>query len=261
MAATTVNMSINGDSGHFTERFTHYINFGPAPNIGRIRTTTASNTYSAFWSNANVSYNFDGHWGSYWLNGSTDDTTITPIGGTTMDTYEFPYTSPLEAEVAVWATCGVASGVTTPACSGSELQSGFVAREGHTYATGTAAANFDGQFAIGAFSQDGKFIGVSTDYACQFGSTTGGTLYCGFPWSPSHSYASGAMIVPTSTSTFATTNPGNYSYTTSGSCTSGTVQPKPFNQTLGGTTTDGTCTWTTGPVQNQRADVVIFKLQ
>lgn len=261
---TTVNMATASDSGHQTERFSHYVNFGNAGTAtAQIRTASASNTVSTMWTNSNISFNFDGHWGWYYLNGSVDDTTTSPIGGATQNTYDYPYTSPYEAEVLIVPSCGVSSGVTTPACSGSELQNSQVAREGHTHATGTNPA-FNTQYGVGAFAQNGAVYGDSTDYACQFGSITGGTLYCGFPWSTSFAYGAGAMIVPTWPSTFKASNPGGFAYTTSGACTSGTKQPTLFNQTPGGTTTEATgtpCVWTNVGVANGRGDVVLYFLQ
>lgn len=263
---TTVNMAATTNAGHETERFTTAANFANSgTSTGIARAVTASNTIAPFWTRPNLSI-FDGHWGWYYLNGSTNDSTTTPIGGTTDNTYDFPYTSPFESEVLIIPTCGVTNPpnpLTTPVCSGTELQNSVVAREGHTYATG-ANNTFNTQFAIPAYSQDGTIIAVSTDYACQFGQTDGGTGLCGFPWTASYPYCTGSvtcLIQPTSGSDFKATNAGGFVYLASGACTSGTVQPKPFNQTVGGTTTDGTCTWTNQGVGKGRGDVLLFWAQ
>lgn len=259
---TTVNMSTVANAGHETERFVTRANFAGnqsgQPGIGQIRTVTASNTVGQFWINPN-STQLDGHWSWNYLNGSTNDSTITPIGGSVDNTVDFPYKTVYESEVLIIPACGLTGTVTTPACGASELQNSQVAREGHTYCTGSSI--YQGVLAcVGALSQDGTIFGVTTDYACQFGPVTGGTLLCGFPWSASFAYTANTMIAPTSLSNFQSTNPGNFVYQTSSNCTSGTTQPKPFNQTVGGTTTDGTCTWLNLGIYNGRSDVVLYIL-
>lgn len=263
-STSTVNMAFTTNGGHETERFTFGANFpGTSANIAVIRTATAANTVAPLWVNTNIN-GLDGHWGWYYLNGSTSDATTTPIGGCTDNTTDFPYTSSFQSECLVVSTCGVTGSVTSPTCVTSptpELQHNQVSRQAHHYSTGTGGAVFNGQFAISDFSQDGKILAVSTDWACQFGQTDGGTGLCGFPWSPSFAYTGSSLIEPTSTATFVTTNPGNFVYKASGVCTSGTTQPKPFNQTVGGTTTDGTCTWTNQGAGKQRVDVVLIWTQ
>jgi hypothetical protein len=247
---TTVNMNLVSNSGHETERFTTIANFpGNGSQVGVLRVVTASNTIATFWSNANINQ-IDGHFGWYYLNGSTSDSTMTPMGGTTF-TVEFPYTQPFENELVIVPSCGSASPVVTPACSGTELQANQVRRVGHCWAT-FANNQFNPEFCIPAYSQDGTIMGISTDYACQFGSTTGGTLYCGFPWSASWSY-NNSTIQPTSG------NAGGFVYSETGACTSGATSPSTWNQTGGGTTTEGSgtpCVWTNQGVGNGRGDVV-----
>lgn len=273
----SASMCVVGCAGHETGRFRSYVNVsgnqGGLGAIGQIRDafgapgTTDPQHYSQQWVNAN-NVQMDGHWGWYYLNGSTDDTTTTPYAGAPFNYQEFPYSEVYEGEVLVVPTCGVPSGstgtYTTPACNASELQHNQIAREAHTWATYTAPA-FGPQNAITSFSQDGRFVGVSTDYACQFGQTDGGTIgLCGFPWSPTYSYCNGTNpcnISPTSNSSNLVTNGGNFVYKTSVPCVSGTVQPRPFNQTVGGTQADGSCTWTNIGVNKARGDVVVITLQ
>lgn len=257
---TTVNMLTNSAAGHETERFTSYSNCANnAGGICQIRYVTSAGVFANNWINSNVAQ-FDGHFGSPYLNGSTDDTTTTPFAGTTFNNFDFPYHSVMENEVLVVPTCGITSPITTPACSATELQTSQVAREGHTWIT-AASNQFNPANAIGAFSQDGVLYAVTTDYACQFGATSGGTELCGFPWSASFAYTGTPTIQPTETSSFKPTNAGGFVYQASGSCTSGAIQPVTFNQVIGGTTTDGTCTWTNLGIGNQRADVVLYLLK
>ena len=268
---TTSNMCVVGCAGHETEHFQSYVNVsgnqGGLAAIGQIRTATAAQVFSKQWINA-ANTQMDGHWGWYYLNGAVDDTITTPFAGAPFDYINFPYLEVYAGEILVVPTCGVTGAFSTPACNGSELQTNQVAREAHTWATYTAPA-FGPQNAITAFSQDGKFVGVSTDYACQFGQTDGGTTgLCGFPWSPSYQYCNGTTmctISPTMNTANLGTNPGNFVYKTSTTCTSGGTQPKPFNQTVGGTTTDGTgptaCTWVNIGVNKAKGDVVIISLQ
>lgn len=247
---TTANMAVVSNAGHETERYTHRMNTPAAgSNIAMYRSATAPNTVAPLWVNSNITQ-FDGHWGWAYLNGSTDDTTITPIGGTTFNLYDFPYSSPYENEVLIIPTCGVPSPVTSPACSASELQNSQVAREGHTFNTGTITT-FNPQVGIGAFSQDGRVYAVSTDYACQFGTKDGLALLCGFPWSPSFTYANNAVISPTTFGTGASTNAGQFVYQNqSGSnCVSATVQTKKFMQTV---STTFTVTSISAPVVGQQ---------
>jgi hypothetical protein len=215
------------------------------------------------WVNANDTQT-DGHWGWSYLNGSTDDTTTTPISGAPFNYQDFPYSNVYEGEVLVIPTCGVTGAFTTPSCSGSELQHNQAAREAHTWATYTNTF-FNTQNSITAYSQDGTITAVSTDYACQFGQTDGGTGLCGFPWSPGYSYSVGALITPTSNTSGQGTNTGTYVYKASANCTSGTVQPRPFNQTVGGTTTEaggtGPCVWTNMGKNKARGDVMLVWLQ
>lgn len=252
---TTVNMDVVTNAGHETERFSHVANFpGNSTNTGVIRTVTAIGTIANIWAGANVGQ-LDGHWGWWYLNGSVNDSTTTPIGGTTFNTVQFPYNTPYQNEVLVIPTCGVPSPVVMPACSGSELQYQQVARMGHTFCTGTN--NLQAPFAcIGAYSQDGTLIGVTTDYACQFTAvTTGSTPLCGFPWSASFAY-NNSEIIPN----VGSQNVGGFAYTETGACLSGGTTPALFNQTLGGSTSDGTCNWITGAKGNARSDVVLYWL-
>lgn len=251
----TMGVATDDDAGHQTERFTHYQNFNNGGStIATTRAVTDPNNTATMWSNSNISYNFDGHWGSYYLNGSVSDATVTPIGGCTSNTYDFPYSSPYESECLIVPMCGVAG--FTPNCSLVELQNSHVAREAHCWQTG-ASNTFNTQYCISGFSQDGKVIFASTDYACQLGGTDGSSVpFCGFVWSANFPYFAGQMIQPTWPASFKTSNSGGFTYTTTGPCTSGAIQPTTFNQTIGGTTLDGTCTWITGPVGNGRGDVI-----
>lgn len=260
-ATTTVNGASFRNAGHQTEHYA--LRFNTPANgsqVGVMRNvTTNADIISTTWTNPNV-IQFDSHWGWVYLNGAVDDTIVTPVAGATFNSFEFPFTTPYENEILVVPTCGVPAPVATPACGASELQNSQVAREGHTYSTGSSFS-FNTQQAIGAFSQDGAVYAVSTDYACQLGSLDGGPTLCGFPWSANFSYPTNAMIEPTSGPDFKSTNPGSFVYKVSGACTSGATQPKPFNQTVGGTTTDGTCTWTNQGAGNQRGDVILYWLQ
>lgn len=273
---TTAAMCVIGCAGHETEHFRSYVNVsgnqGGLGAIGQIRDAgtqinTGAQFYSQQWINAN-NVQMDGHWGWYYLNGAVDDTITTPFAGAPFNYQEFPYKEVYEGEVLVVPTCGVLGGATgtftTPTCNGSELQFGQVAREGHTWATYTAPA-FGPQNAITSFSQDGRIVGVSTDYACQFGQTDGGTNgLCGFPWSQNYFYCNGTnmcTISPTSNIQNLVTNPGGFVYQTSVPCVSGSVQPKPFNQTVGGTQADGACVWTNIGINKARGDVVLVWVQ
>lgn len=248
-----VAMVINGAAGHATERFIDYANFAGNQSaiggVGQIRvvSNTAANTFANFFINANTNQT-DGHFGWYYLNGSTDDTTITPIGGAIFDTTNFPYINPYTNELLIIPTCG--SSLPTPACSPNELQPNQVSRMAHAWSYMTNRV-FNTQFIITSYSQDGTAMAVSTDWLGNFGSVDGNPVIAGFPWSSHHTYTN-STITPTSG------NAGTFSYTQTGTCLSSTgAGPGSWNQTLGGTTTDGTCTFTNAGVDNARGDVVI----
>lgn len=230
---TTVNMLTGSAGGHETERFTLYSNCANiSTSLCQIRYVTAGSVFADNWTNTSIGQ-FDAHWGWYYLNGSTDDTTTTPFGGTSFNNYDYPYHSVLENEVLVVSTCGVTTPITTPGCSGTELGRSNAAREGHCWMTG-ASNQFNPANCISAFSQDGTMIAVTTDYACQFGATTGGVELCGFPWSQSFTYANNSTIQPTETSAFKPTNAGGFVYQnqSGSSCISGTTQPTTFAQNV-----------------------------
>jgi len=139
---------------------------------------------------------------------------------------------------------------------------GFVHRQALTFNTGWSW-NFDAANSIFACSPSGKFCSFGTDWLNQLRNVGGNSTSCipnGPVWAAGKSYASVYVINPQ-----ASHNPGNYSFSSGGSCTAGGTEPATWNQTPTGTQADGTCTWTNlgvpSGVNSCGTDVVIVKTQ
>ena len=147
----------------------------------------------------------------------------------------------------------------------------------HTFAT-ESNPGFSAQFSISQFSQDGKFLAFTTDWAGQFGATTGiaptvangqlavnppagVTFTClGAPgWTPGAVYATGALLGPATG--FSGTGTIYHVYQATVGGTAGTATPNWSTSSAVGTTVpDGGVTWNDRGPGNCRFDVVIAKL-
>jgi hypothetical protein len=108
--------------------------------------------------------------------------------------------------------------------------SNTVYRFAHVYNTGSNP-NFNAQNNVGAISEDGQFMAVTTDMMGTRGSISA-------DWQANHAYTLGATMFPTAG------NPGNYDFQATVAGTSSATEPSSWCQTASCTTVDGGVTWT-----------------
>ncbi len=117
----------------------------------------------------------------------------------------------------------------------------------------TLSPYFATQNGLTSCTPDGQYCFISTDWQCQFGTTTGAALsYCPPDWPTNQTVASGALLLP------RTHNSGGYVYSTTSSCTTGSTEPGPWIQRSGGTQSDGGCIWTN--IGAPRGDIVVLQV-
>lgn len=136
-------------------------------------------------------------------------------------------------------------------------------RFGHSFAT-EGNPDFDAQFAISQMSASGKYLWVTSDWACTLGTTSGTSspLYCGSPWITGTTYTTGQMVNPFNGASGSGTNYGVFEVTTPGVAASSA--PTWFvcnSSTAGNTVTDANgVVYTCLGTGNGKGEVFIYEL-
>jgi hypothetical protein len=193
-----VNKITSRPYGHWTEGFSLFANADADPGV-RMTGRTFAKPEDRFSLNHGympkiVAEGFDIH--PSWNYNDGSDTTPICTATAAMD---WPYATPWENEVICYGTNP------EPSCasSGHALCRTVVKRFFHTYNPGTCNQEdgFWGCWGIGAFSQDGKYYAVTSNWADTLGSTSQGghgpgSCRGGFNFQRNHAYQVGEVFEP-----------------------------------------------------------------